>query len=42
VRLCEPAQRLTKIRGIGATTALAMVATVGDGREFKSGRQFAA
>ena len=31
-----------KIRGIGATTALAIVATVGDAREFKNGRQFAA
>ena len=41
-RLCEPAQRLMKIRGIGATTALAIVATVGNAREFKNGRQFAA
>lgn len=41
-RLCEPAQRLMKIRGIGATTALAIVATVGDAREFRNGRQFAA
>ena len=41
-RECEPAQRLMKIRGIGATTALAIVATVGNGREFKNGRQFAA
>jgi transposase len=39
---CEPAQRLMKIRGIGATTALAIVATVGNGREFRNGRQFAA
>jgi transposase len=31
-----------KIRGIGATTALAIVATVGNAREFKNGRQFAA
>ena len=31
-----------KIRGIGATTALAIVATVGNGREFRNGRQFAA
>jgi transposase len=31
-----------KIRGIGTTTALAMVATVGNAREFKNGRQFAA
>jgi transposase len=41
-RLCEPARRLMKIRGIGATTALALVATVGNAREFKNGRQFAA
>jgi transposase len=41
-RLCEPARRLMKIRGIGATTALAIVATVGNAREFKNGRQFAA
>src|SRR5712671_1808850 len=41
-KLCEPAQRLMKIRGIGPTTALAIVATVGDAREFKNGRQFAA
>ena len=41
-RLCEPAQRLMKIRGIGPTTALAIVATVGNAREFKNGRQFAA
>ena len=30
------------VRVIGATTALAIVATVGDAREFKNGRQFAA
>src|SRR6266850_368204 len=41
-RLCEPAQRLMKIRGVGPTTALAIVATVGNAREFKNGRQFAA
>ena len=41
-RQCEPAQRLMKIRGIGATTALAIVATVGNAHEFKNGRQFAA
>jgi transposase len=41
-RQCEPAQRLMKIRGIGPTTALAIVATVGNGREFRNGRQFAA
>ena len=41
-RLSEPAQRLMKIRGIGATTALAIVATIGNGHEFANGRQFAA
>lgn len=41
-KLCEPAQRLMKIRGIGPTTALAIVATVGNAREFDNGRQFAA
>jgi transposase len=41
-RLSEPARCLMQIRGIGPTTALAIVATVGDAREFKNGRQFAA
>jgi len=41
-RVCEPARRLMQIRGIGATTALAIVATVGNAREFRNGRQFAA
>lgn len=41
-RLSEPAQRLMKIRGIGATTAMAIVATIGNGHEFANGRQFAA
>jgi transposase len=41
-KLSEPARRLMKMRGIGATTALAIVATVGNAREFKNGRQFAA
>jgi transposase len=41
-RLSEPARRLMKIRGIGPTTALAIVATVGNAQEFKNGRQFAA
>jgi transposase len=41
-RQCEPAQRLMKIRGIGTLSASAIVATVGDARDFKSGRQFAA
>ena len=41
-RQCEPACRLMKIRGIGPITALAIVASVGSGREFKNGRQLAA
>lgn len=41
-RLSGPARRLMQIRGIGAITALAIVATVGNAREFKNGRQFAA
>lgn len=41
-RQSEPARRLMKIRGIGALSALAIVATVGNARDFRSGRQFAA
>jgi len=41
-KLSEAARRLMQIRGIGATTALAIVASVGNAREFKNGRQFAA
>jgi transposase len=41
-RQSEPAQRLMKIRGVGPLSALAIVATVGDARDFRSGRQFAA
>jgi transposase len=41
-KLSEAARRLMQIRGIGPTTALAIVATVGNAREFKNGRQFAA
>lgn len=41
-RQSEPATRLMTIRGIGPITALAIVAAVGDAREFKNGRQFAA
>lgn len=38
----SPANRLTQLPGIGSTTATAIVATVGNGHEFKNGRQFAA
>ena len=41
-RSSEAAQRLMQIRGIGPLTAVAMVATVGCARDFRSGRQFAA
>jgi transposase len=41
-KLSEPARRLMAIRGIGPLTALAIVATVGNARDFRSGRQFAA
>ena len=41
-KLSKAARRLMQIRGIGPTTALAIVATVGNAREFKNGRQFAA
>ncbi len=35
-------QRLASIPGVGPITATAIVATVGDARQFKSGREFAA
>jgi transposase len=41
-RHSEPAQRLMAIEGIGPITSTALVATVGDARVFKDGRQFAA
>ena len=41
-RQSEPAQRLMQIRGIGPLSAVAIVATVGNARDFTSGRQFAA
>jgi len=41
-RQSEPAQRLMQIRGIGSLSASAIVATVGNAHDFKSGRQFAA
>ena len=42
VRDSEPAQRLMTIPGIGAITATALLASVGDPKQFKNGRQFAA
>ena len=41
-RTCTAAQQLMQLVGIGETTATAMVAMVGNAREFDSGRQFAA
>jgi transposase len=41
-RQSDPARRLMKIRGVGPLSALAIVATVGNARDFRSGRQFAA
>ena len=41
-RTSTPAQQWMQLMGIGATTATAIVAMVGNGREFDSGRQFAA
>lgn len=38
----ERTQRLMKINGVGEVTASAIVATVGNARVFKNGRQFAA
>lgn len=36
------AQRLMQLRGIGPTTASAIVASIGNGHDFKNGRQFSA
>jgi transposase len=41
-RASEPAQRLMKIDGVGPVTATAIVASVGDAKVFRNGRQFAA
>lgn len=41
-RESEAAQRLLAIPGIGPVTATALVAAVGDARQFRNGRQFAA
>jgi transposase len=38
----ERAQQLMKLSGIGATTASAIVAAIGNGHDFKSSRQFSA
>lgn len=41
-RQSEPAQRLMAIEGVGPITATALVASVGEAKTFKSGREFAA
>ncbi len=44
-RLCkqdERCQRLLKVEGIGPLNATALVATIGNGQEFKNGRHFSA
>jgi transposase len=42
VREDERARRLAQVNGIGPVTASAIVATIGNGRDFRNGRQFAA
>jgi transposase len=41
-RQCTAAQQLMRLIGVGEVTATAIVASVGNAREFDSGRQFAA
>jgi len=41
-RTMAPAKRLMQVEGVGPLTATALVATVGDARLFKNGRQLAA
>jgi transposase len=41
-RASEPAQRLMKMEGVGPVTATALVASMGDAKVFRNGRQFAA
>jgi transposase len=38
----EASQRLTVLTGVGVLTATALVATVGDAKQYRNGRQFAA
>ena len=38
----EDCQRIAKIKGVGPKTATAIIAAIGDGKEFKNGRHFAA
>jgi transposase len=41
-RQSQPCQRIAKVAGVGPKTATALVAAVGDGRDFKNGRHMAA
>jgi transposase len=41
-RESEDCQRIAKIKGVGPKTAMAIVAAIGDGSEFKNGRHLAA
>jgi transposase len=41
-RQSDAARRLMQLEGVGAVTATAIVATIGDGKVFKNGHQFAA
>ena len=38
----DPARQLMRVPGVGAITATALLASVGDARQFQNGRQFAA
>lgn len=38
----EDCQRIAKIKGVGPKTATAVIAAIGDGKEFKNGRHFSA
>lgn len=38
----EQARRLMQLRGVGPTTATAIIASIGNGHDFESGRQFSA
>lgn len=40
-RRAEDCQRIAEIPGVGLLTAAAAVATIGDARSFRSGREFA-
>lgn len=41
-RQIEPCQRLMEIEGVGETTAAMLYTTIGDGKQFKNGRQASA